>query len=76
MIHVGVDIHQRFCYITALEARGKTIRPVRSTRSSWRCGGTSSRLASGALEKLDGRDGPAARPEAAAAHADSDSPSG
>jgi len=27
MIHVGVDIHQRFCYIPALEARGKTIRP-------------------------------------------------
>ena len=27
MIHVGVDIHQRFCYIAALEARGKTIRP-------------------------------------------------
>jgi hypothetical protein len=26
MIHVGADIHQRFCYITALEARGKTIR--------------------------------------------------
>ena len=24
MIHVGVDIHQRFCYITALEARGTT----------------------------------------------------
>jgi len=74
MIHVGVDIHQRFCYITALEARGKT--PVRSTMGSWRCGGTSSRLASGALEKLDGRDGPAARPEAAAAQAYSDSPSG
>ena len=27
MIHAGVDIHQRFCYVTALEARGKTIRP-------------------------------------------------
>ena len=27
MIHVGVDIHGRFCYIPALEARGKTIRP-------------------------------------------------
>ena len=23
MIHVGVDLHQRFCYMTALEARGK-----------------------------------------------------
>ena len=26
MIHVGVDLHQRFCYMTALEARGKTIQ--------------------------------------------------
>jgi len=26
MIHVGVDLHQRFCYITALEARGKMIQ--------------------------------------------------
>ena len=23
MIHVGVDLHQRFCYMTALEARGQ-----------------------------------------------------
>lgn len=23
MIHVGVDLHQRFCYMTAVEARGK-----------------------------------------------------
>lgn len=26
MIHVGVDLHQRFCYMTALEARGKIIQ--------------------------------------------------
>ncbi len=26
MIHVGVDLHQRFCYMTALEARGKLIK--------------------------------------------------
>jgi len=26
MIHVGVDLHQRFCYITVMEARGKIIR--------------------------------------------------
>src|SRR3979411_680552 len=26
MIHVGVDLHHRFCYMTALEARGKTIQ--------------------------------------------------
>jgi transposase len=26
MIHVGVDLHQRFCYMTALEARGKKIQ--------------------------------------------------
>ena len=26
MIHVGVDLHQRFCYMTALEASGKTIQ--------------------------------------------------
>jgi len=25
MIHVGVDLHQRFCYMTALEARGKIL---------------------------------------------------
>jgi transposase len=25
MIHIGVDLHQRFCYMTALEARGKVI---------------------------------------------------
>lgn len=26
MIHVGVDLHQRFCYMTALEASGKMIQ--------------------------------------------------
>jgi transposase len=26
MIHVGVDLHQRFCYMTALEARGKVVQ--------------------------------------------------
>src|SRR6476646_9912859 len=26
MIHVGVDLHQRFCYMTALEARGKILQ--------------------------------------------------
>jgi len=26
MIHVGVDLHQRFCYITAMEAREKILR--------------------------------------------------
>ena len=26
MIHVGVDLHQRFCYMTALDARGKMIQ--------------------------------------------------
>jgi transposase len=26
MIHVGVDLHQRFCYITVMEARGKIVR--------------------------------------------------
>jgi transposase len=26
MIHVGVDLHQRFCYMTVLEARGKTMQ--------------------------------------------------
>lgn len=25
MIHVGVDLHQRFCYMTALDARGRLI---------------------------------------------------
>ena len=24
MIHVGVDLHQRFCYMTALDSRGKS----------------------------------------------------
>lgn len=26
MIHVGVDLHQRFCYMTALEASGKVLQ--------------------------------------------------
>ena len=26
MIHVGVDLHQRFCYMTALDARGRLIQ--------------------------------------------------
>ena len=26
MIHVGVDLHQRFCYMTALGARGKMVQ--------------------------------------------------
>src|SRR5882762_7788690 len=26
MIHVGVDLHQRFCYMTAMEARGKILQ--------------------------------------------------
>lgn len=26
MIHVGVDLHQRFCYLTALDARGKQLQ--------------------------------------------------
>jgi hypothetical protein len=26
MIHVGVDLHRRFCYMTALEARGKIVQ--------------------------------------------------
>jgi transposase len=26
MIHVGVDLHQRFCYMTALEASGKMVQ--------------------------------------------------
>ncbi len=26
MIHVGVDLHQRFCYMTALEARGEMVQ--------------------------------------------------
>jgi len=30
MIHVGVDLHLRFCYMTALEARGKILQRVRT----------------------------------------------
>ncbi len=26
MIHVGVDLHQRFCCITVMEARGKIVQ--------------------------------------------------
>src|SRR6202047_1017309 len=26
MIHVGVDLHQRFCYMTVMEARGKILQ--------------------------------------------------
>lgn len=38
MIHVGVDLHQRFCYMTALEARGKILQagPVTNERSALR----------------------------------------
>jgi hypothetical protein len=25
MIHVGVDLHQRFCYVTAVKATGEVI---------------------------------------------------
>jgi transposase len=38
MIHVGVDLHQRFCYMTALEARGKVVQagPVTNERAALR----------------------------------------
>jgi Transposase len=38
MIHVGVDLHQRFCYMTALEARGKVIEagPVSNEKQALR----------------------------------------
>jgi transposase len=38
MIHVGVDLHQRFCYMTALEARGKILAagPVANERLALR----------------------------------------
>ena len=26
MIHVGVDPHQRFCYVTVMDARGKILQ--------------------------------------------------
>ena len=36
MIHVGVDLHQRFCYMTAMEARGKVVQagPVTNERAA------------------------------------------
>jgi transposase len=38
MIHVGVDLHQRFCYMTALEARGKMVQagPVTNEKAALR----------------------------------------
>jgi transposase len=38
MIHVGVDLHQRFCYMTALDARGKVLHsgPVQNETGSLR----------------------------------------
>src|ERR1700758_5170173 len=38
MIHVGVDLHQRFCYMTALEARGKMVQagPVANEKAALR----------------------------------------
>jgi len=38
MIHVGVDLHQRFCYMTALEASGKVMQagPVANERTALR----------------------------------------
>jgi hypothetical protein len=26
MIHIGVDLHQRFCYMTAVNASGKAVQ--------------------------------------------------
>ena len=38
MIHVGVDLHQRFCYMTAVEARGKVVQagPVTNEKAALR----------------------------------------
>ena len=38
MIHVGVDLHQRFCYLTAVEARGKIVQagPVANEKAALR----------------------------------------
>jgi hypothetical protein len=38
MIHVGVDLHQRFCYMTVLEARGKIVQsgPVTNEKAALR----------------------------------------
>jgi transposase len=38
MIHVGVDLHQRFCYMTALEASGKMVQsgPVTNEKPALR----------------------------------------
>ena len=38
MIHVGVDLHQRFCYMTALDARGKILQagPVTNEKGALR----------------------------------------
>jgi len=38
MIHVGVDLHQRFCYMTVLEARGKIVHsgPVTNEKAALR----------------------------------------
>src|ERR1700757_4141401 len=38
MIQVGVDLHQRFCYLTAVEARGKIVQagPVRNEKAALR----------------------------------------
>jgi transposase len=38
MIHIGVDLHQRFCYMTALEARGKIVQsgPVTNEKQALR----------------------------------------
>jgi len=38
MIHVGVDLHQRFCYMTALEARGRIVQagPVANEKRALR----------------------------------------
>lgn len=38
MIHVGVDLHQRFCYMTAIDARGKRVQagPVTNEKAALR----------------------------------------
>lgn len=41
MIHVGVALHQRFRYMTAMETRGKIMQGGRSRMKSWLCDGFS-----------------------------------
>jgi len=39
MIHVGVDLHQRFCYVTVMDAGGRILQQRAVGNEAKSCGG-------------------------------------